>query len=148
MLKLRIACEAELTPAVLAALEGDPRVAFLTLTLAGSIVPRGDLITVACASDVVAPLMRRLGELGVPPRGTIEVSSLIAVIGASRGPASRLTATDDDAVIWEEVVARAGEESASSPTYLVLMALAGIIAAMGILTNNTILIVGAMIVSP
>ena len=54
----------------------------------------------------------------------------------------------DDSFVWTDLVAEARVSSRAAPRYLALMAVAGIIAAMGILDRNTILIVGAMAVAP
>jgi uncharacterized hydrophobic protein (TIGR00271 family) len=51
-------------------------------------------------------------------------------------------------VVWEEVSARTSDDSVFSVSFGVLMVLAGLIAAIAILTNNPVLVVGAMIVSP
>ena len=53
-----------------------------------------------------------------------------------------------DAVIWEEVEARTSESAELSWSHVIFMAMAGIIAATGILLDSPILIVGAMVVSP
>ena len=54
----------------------------------------------------------------------------------------------DDSFVWTDLVAEARVSSRAAPRYLALMAVAGIIAAMGILDRNTILIVGAMAIAP
>jgi conjugative relaxase-like TrwC/TraI family protein len=53
-----------------------------------------------------------------------------------------------DTIVWEEVAARTSDDSTFSVSFGVLMVLAGIIAAIAIVTNNPVLVVGAMIVSP
>jgi uncharacterized membrane protein len=53
-----------------------------------------------------------------------------------------------DTVVWEELQTRTGDESRLSVSFASLMVLAGVIAAIAILTNNPVLVVGAMIVSP
>jgi uncharacterized hydrophobic protein (TIGR00271 family) len=50
--------------------------------------------------------------------------------------------------MWEEVAARTSDDSTFSVSFGVLLVLAGSIAAIAILTNNPVLVVGAMIVSP
>jgi uncharacterized hydrophobic protein (TIGR00271 family) len=53
-----------------------------------------------------------------------------------------------DVVVWDEVLEDAAEESRLSLTYLVLMAIAGLIAAIGVYDDQPVLIVGAMALSP
>jgi uncharacterized hydrophobic protein (TIGR00271 family) len=53
-----------------------------------------------------------------------------------------------DAIVWETVRARTSEDSELSLSYLSFMALAMMIAAVGIFLDEPVLIVGAMIVGP
>ncbi|MGZ8625419.1 MAG: DUF389 domain-containing protein [Actinomycetota bacterium] len=53
-----------------------------------------------------------------------------------------------DVVVWDEVVEDAAEESRLSLTYLVIMAVAGLVAAMGVYDDQPVLVVGAMALSP
>ena len=50
--------------------------------------------------------------------------------------------------MWEMVEATIGAGAVYSPSFFVLLAIAGLIGAVGILTNSQILIVGAMVVGP
>jgi uncharacterized hydrophobic protein (TIGR00271 family) len=54
----------------------------------------------------------------------------------------------EDAVIWPEVVERATGEGRPTVTYLVFMVLAVVLAAVAVLTDSSILVVGAMVVGP
>ena len=95
------------------------------------------------------PLVRRLRAAGVADRGGITMTELEAVIStaADRAQAQILT-PEIDTIVWEEVSARTSDDSTFSVSFGVLMVLAGIIAAIAVLTNNPVLVVGAMIVSP
>jgi uncharacterized hydrophobic protein (TIGR00271 family) len=97
----------------------------------------------------VNPLIRRLRSAGVAERGGITMTEPEAVISsaADRAQAQILT-PEIDTIVWEEVSARTSDDSAFSVSFGVLMVLAGIIAAIAITTNNSVLVVGAMIVSP
>jgi len=95
------------------------------------------------------PLIRRLRSAGVAERGGITMTELEAVIStaADRAQAEILT-PEIDTIVWEEVSARTSDDSAFSVSFGALMVLAGVIAAIAVVTNNPVLIVGAMIVSP
>jgi uncharacterized hydrophobic protein (TIGR00271 family) len=54
----------------------------------------------------------------------------------------------EDSLVWAEVVDTARDNARLFAQYLVFMAIAGIIAAIGVIGKNGILIVGAMAVSP
>ena len=53
-----------------------------------------------------------------------------------------------DALVWAEVADAAAENVSLRPSYLAYMIVAGVIAAFGVTERSTILIVGAMAVSP
>ena len=50
--------------------------------------------------------------------------------------------------MWELVEARIRSDAVYAPSFYILLAIAGLIGAVGILTNSQILIVGAMVVGP
>jgi uncharacterized hydrophobic protein (TIGR00271 family) len=56
--------------------------------------------------------------------------------------------SDPDAQVWAEVVGRAWGNSGLGGVYLMFMAAAGVIAGVGVLTGSSILVVGAMAISP
>ena len=53
-----------------------------------------------------------------------------------------------DAVIWEEVVARTGEESRLSISFQVFLTIACLLAAIGAITASSVTVVGAMVLGP
>ena len=53
-----------------------------------------------------------------------------------------------DAVVWDEIEQKTGDETELSGTYLLMFAIATIIAGIGVLLDQPILIVGAMVVGP
>jgi uncharacterized hydrophobic protein (TIGR00271 family) len=63
-------------------------------------------------------------------------------------PAGRTRVGTTGGFAWVEVLGEARANSRPLGRYVALMAVAGVIAALGVLTANTILIVGAMAVSP
>jgi uncharacterized hydrophobic protein (TIGR00271 family) len=50
--------------------------------------------------------------------------------------------------VWDIVEAKIGSDAVYAPSFYILLAIAGLIGAVGILTNSQILIVGAMVVGP
>jgi uncharacterized hydrophobic protein (TIGR00271 family) len=53
-----------------------------------------------------------------------------------------------DAVVWDELVSRTREESSLTVTYLLFLCIACLIAAVGVVTDSTVTVVGAMVVGP
>jgi uncharacterized hydrophobic protein (TIGR00271 family) len=149
MLHLRIITPPDLTATVLQQLADDPGVTHLTTDRGAATEPPGDLVSCDVVRASVNPLLRRLRSAGVAERGGITLTELETVIStaADRAEAEILT-PEIDTVVWEEVSARTSDDAVVSLSFGVLMVLAGIIAAIAVLTNNPVLVVGAMIVSP
>jgi uncharacterized hydrophobic protein (TIGR00271 family) len=55
---------------------------------------------------------------------------------------------ESSAVVWADLLGQAGEQARPAARFLMLMAVAGVIAAYGVFYGNGILVVGAMAVSP
>jgi uncharacterized hydrophobic protein (TIGR00271 family) len=149
MLHLRIITPPDLTATVLQQLAEDPGVTHITCDRGAATEPPGDLVSCEVVRASVNPLLRRLRSAGVAERGGITMNEPEAVISAAADRAQAEVLTPEiDTVVWEEVAARTSDDSVFSVSFGVLMVLAGLIAAIAVLTNNSVLIVGAMIVSP
>ena len=149
MLHLRIISPPQLTPTVLQELAEDPGVTHITADRGAATEPPGDLVSCDVVRASVNPLIRRLRAAGVAELGGITMTEPEAVISAAADRAQAEILTPEiDTVVWEEVAARTSDDSAFSVSFGVLMVLAGIIAAIAVVTNNPVLVVGAMIVSP
>lgn len=149
MLHLRILVPADLSPPVEALLLGEPGAVHVSVVVGASRDPAGDLIEADVVRAALGPIMSRLEDLRVPDRGSISFVELGDV--RSRASATAAVAEGhfgEELISWEEVAARTRDDTAFTWAYGLLMTLAGVIAAGGILTNNELLIVGAMIVSP
>ena len=111
--------------------------------------PDGDLIMCDVAREDASVIIGDLKELEIPRYGSISVDDVQTLIsdsatraeGAARGLPS-------DAVVWEEVEQRTSENAELSVSFVAFMVLAMQIAAVGILLDQPILIVGAMVVGP
>ncbi len=94
-------------------------------------------------------IVEDLKELGVTRRGSISIDEIDSQISEAARRAERAApGAPSDAVIWEEVEARTSESTELSGTFIGFMALACLIASVGIFVGSPILIVGAMIVGP
>jgi uncharacterized hydrophobic protein (TIGR00271 family) len=91
-------------------------------------------------ADVVVATVE---HLGVQPEDLVLTHlQTVAPLGRAR------TALEDTGFAWVEVLGEARSRARLLARYQVLMVVAGVIAALGVITANTILIVGAMAVSP
>jgi uncharacterized hydrophobic protein (TIGR00271 family) len=149
MLHLRIITPPDLTATVLRELADDPGVTHITADRGAATEPPGDLVSCDVVRASVNPLIRRLRSAGVVERGGITMTELEAAVSAAADRAQAEILTPEiDTIVWEEVSARTSDDSALSVSFGALMVLAGVIAAIAVVTNNPVLIVGAMIVSP
>ncbi|WP_230686747.1 DUF389 domain-containing protein [Catellatospora vulcania] len=135
--------------AVIEALQADVAVTHLVVLPGAAREPAGDLVLCDVAREGANAVLERLRELGVEHEGaiTIEEAGVTLSDSADRA-AARTPGKGVDAVVWEEIEHRTGQETRLSMTYLVLLAVATVIAAVGVLLDQPILIVGAMVVGP
>jgi uncharacterized hydrophobic protein (TIGR00271 family) len=111
--------------------------------------PEGDLILCDVAREDASVVVAELRELGLERDGSIvlePVSSLVSQ--AARRAEQAAVGSPADAVVWETVEFQTSESAALSFSFLAFMVLATMIAALGILQDSQILIIGAMVVGP
>jgi uncharacterized hydrophobic protein (TIGR00271 family) len=149
VLHLRILVPGDLSASVETLLLSEPGAVHVSVVAGASRDPSGDLIEADVVRAALGPIISRLEDLRVPERGSISFVEL----GDVRSDAADAAAVVEDdlgevLISWDEVAARTRDDTTFTWAYGLLMTLAGVIAAGGILTNNELLIVGAMIVSP
>ena len=111
--------------------------------------PEGDVILVDVAREDASVVVSDLRELEVDLEGSIAIEKIDSAISAAALAAEKAAkGSPADAVIWEEVESRTSENIELSGIFLAFMALACLIASVGIFLDSPILIVGAMIVGP
>src|SRR4051812_38094927 len=114
-----------------------------------SMEPVGDLILADVAREDASVIVSSLKELGLPERGTIALQVIDSAISDEADRAKRdAKGLESDAVVWEEVEARASEDTQLSVSFLAFMIIATLIASIGVMTDSPILIIGAMVVGP
>jgi uncharacterized hydrophobic protein (TIGR00271 family) len=107
------------------------------------------LILCDVAREAANELVERLQRLGVHRSGAIVLSDSHTIVSDAAARADdRAPGIGADAIIWEGLEARARDESQLSVSFLVFMSIASIVAAVGILLDAPILIVGAMVLGP
>lgn len=149
MLHLRVIVPPELTESVSELLVREPGVVHISLVPGAALDPPGDVIEADVEHAALSALTSRLQDLGVARSGSYSFSEVVGVRSVASDTARAATArVGDDLIAWDEVAARTRDDTVVTDAYLLLMGIAGIIAAGGILTSNELLIVGAMIVSP
>jgi uncharacterized hydrophobic protein (TIGR00271 family) len=149
MVHLRLIVPADDAGDVLKALERSPAVVNLVRLPGSSIKPQGELVLCDVAREEVSVIVDQLRRFGLGRAGSISIDAVDSIISAGATEAALAAAgSPADAVIWEEVEARTSESAELSFSFLAFMVLATLIAAVGILTDSQILIIGAMVVGP
>ena len=101
------------------------------------------------AREDASVIVSDLRELDVDTEGSIAIEHIDSAISDAAESAERAAAgKPGDAVVWEEVESRTSENIELNANFLAFMALACLIASVGIFLDSPILIVGAMVVGP
>lgn len=149
MLHLRIISPPNLTTATVDLLEGDDAVTHLWVSDGAALKPRGDLVSCDVAREAATDVLGRLRDLGLEEQGAIAVENIDVSLSRTAEKAERDAPGDNnDALVWEELEQRSGEETRLSVSYLAFMVVAMFIGCVGVLQDQPILIVGAMVVGP
>ena len=121
----------------------------VTVQAGACVDPEGDLVECDVAREKAGVVLHRLNGLGLAERGGIVLTTPLSTPFAA---ASRLEALapghPDDAVIWESVEAQADDGAQPTVSYVIFLVLAVILAAIAVITDSAVLVVGAMVVGP
>ena len=146
---LRLIVPVQLVEAVLRLLRGLDAVTNIVHLPGAGIEPVGDVVLCDVAREDVSLVVEQLIALGLDREGSIALEAVDAsVSAAARAAMQRAPGSAADAVLWEQVEQTVRESTDLSAAYVLFMAIATMIAAVGILTDSAVLIVGAMVVGP
>lgn len=149
VLNLRMIVPTALVDRVMAILEAAPEVTNLWRAPNAATKPAGDLVSCDVAKEEGSVLLEELRGLGLEERGSIAIENVDASLSVVARDAERAApGSPVDAVVWEEVESRVSDEATLSVTFLVLMMIATMIGAIGVITDSIPLIIGAMVVGP
>jgi uncharacterized hydrophobic protein (TIGR00271 family) len=111
--------------------------------------PAGDLITCDVVREGASGLLDDLRALNLEEDGSIMVERVDTVLSAAADRAERrVPGFGADAVVWEEIEHTTGEEATLTAAFITFMIVATVLAGIGVLLDQPILIVGAMVVGP
>ncbi|MFB0632871.1 DUF389 domain-containing protein [Streptomyces sp. AB3(2024)] len=149
MIHVRLVSPVDLTPEAVGLLAGD-RYVFNLVVLPGSAQsPDGDAVECDILTGAANGVLRKLRELELDRRGSIIIEPVeMAFSGAAAEAEQKQLGALAHAPVWEEVEARIRAEGTYLPSFYVYLVIAGVIGAVGIITNSQILIVAAMVVGP
>jgi uncharacterized hydrophobic protein (TIGR00271 family) len=149
VIHLRVVSPPDVTTVMMPMLRTEPAVLNLTMLPGAVSNPDGDAVHFDVTHGAANEVIGALRDLGLEERGSIVMENVDTAISAradramiGRGKFQQFTP------VWAEVQSRIALEGSFPPSWFVLLVIAGLIGAVGILTNSEILIVGAMVVGP
>jgi hypothetical protein len=146
---VRLVSAPDRTDVLLGALGSDPGVSSLVVLPGAARHPGGDAVQFDVGPGSANSVFRHLKTFQDGPSNAVAVEYVDATLGEQPAPASKHFVVQRDlAPVWELVEARIRSDAVYAPSFYVLLGIAGLIGAVGILTNSQILIVGAMVVGP
>jgi uncharacterized hydrophobic protein (TIGR00271 family) len=146
---LRLVVPAALVEEVLRLLRGLDAVTNIVHLPGAGLEPAGDVVLCDVAREEVSVVVEQLSALGLYRDGSIALEAVDASVSrAAHAAMERAPGSTADAVLWEQVEQNVRESTDLSASYVLFMAIATMIAAVGILTDSAVLIVGAMVVGP
>jgi uncharacterized hydrophobic protein (TIGR00271 family) len=149
MIHLRIVAPTDIAHQALELLCGSPSALNVVHLHGASKKPKGDVILCDVTREDASVILGDLKELEIPKVGSIAIEHIDAAMSEAAVAAEEAApGLPSDAVVWEEVEQRTSEETELSISFIAYMVLAMQIAVVGILLDQPILIVGAMVVGP
>jgi uncharacterized hydrophobic protein (TIGR00271 family) len=146
---LRIAGPHDWTERVVALLATEPGVSNLVVLNGAARRPEGDAVQCDVVSSAANSVLSQLKAMRDDRATPVAIEIVDAVIGERPDPAAKFGIMQRDiAPVWDVVDARIRTEAVYVPSFYILLAIAGLIGAVGILINSEILLVGAMVVGP
>ena len=149
MIHLRIVAPEDVAHQALEVLTAAPSVLNVVHLHGAARKPDGDLILCDVAKEDASVIIGDLKELEIHKKGSIAVEHIDTSISDAAVAAEKAApGLPSDAVVWEEVESRTSEDTELSFSFVLFMIAAMQIAAVGIILDQPILIVGAMVVGP
>jgi uncharacterized hydrophobic protein (TIGR00271 family) len=145
---VRLVSAPDQTESLVGLLTADSGVANLVVLPGMARRPDGDAVQFDVQSQSANSVFRRLEAFGLDG-GAVGVRQVDATLGEETTPASKhFFVQRDVAPVWDIVEAKIRSDAVYAPSFYILLIIAGLIGAVGILTNSQILVVGAMVVGP
>jgi uncharacterized hydrophobic protein (TIGR00271 family) len=150
VLQLRLVIPTSCTEAVLALLGGDETVVSVSLHRGAAVKPAGaDVGVCDVLRDHASELITQLERIGVSTTGEISVLPIEATRSEPAHEARRRApGHGSDVVVWQVLEDQVHQDAVPSVAFFCFMAVAALIATVGIVVDSSVLIVGAMVVGP
>ncbi|SOD94526.1 DUF389 domain-containing protein [Blastococcus haudaquaticus] len=148
-MQLRVTVPPDRTDRVRELFERSPGTAHLAVLPGASLSPAGDLVLADVARESADGLVAALQDLDIDRDGGIVMVAVDAAASrAARVAEERAPGDGADAVVWEQVVRTVDADSRLSVSYLAFLTIATLLAAVAIINDSAILVIGAMVLGP
>jgi uncharacterized hydrophobic protein (TIGR00271 family) len=149
VLHLRLIVPHDLRTRLIGELRSNPSITNLALFPGAGLDPRGDVLLCDVAREAASDVLDRLEDLGLDRTGGIAVQSIDAApTWSARHAEQSSPGAPEDSIVWDVVQAHADEDTSPSWSYFTFLILATMIAAVAVITDSPVLVVGAMVVGP
>jgi uncharacterized hydrophobic protein (TIGR00271 family) len=149
LLSLRVTVPVDRTDDVRDLFDRCPGTAHLAVLPGASVSPPGDLVLADVARESADALVAGLRELHVDRDGGITIEAVDTAVSAHAERAEEEAPGDgSDAVVWEQVVRTTAADSSLSVSYLAFLSIATLLAAVAVVNDSAILVIGAMVLGP
>ncbi|WP_182560906.1 DUF389 domain-containing protein [Microlunatus kandeliicorticis] len=127
----------------------DPCVTNVVFLPGTALSPAGDVLHCDVTREAVADVLDLVRGAGLYERGAVALSTVDAAPSANAARTERSApGAPDDALVWDQVLDQANGEVRGSWSYYVFLTLATLIASVAVITDSSVLVVGAMVVGP
>jgi hypothetical protein len=118
----------------------------LRLQRGSSLQPPGDVVTLEVRNEQLGEVMRIADRYGLGERGGVTMSTSVPLSVVA--PSEQALSREIGATTWEELELSIGEDSTMTLDRTTVMAIAGLIAGLGIVSGTLHLVIGAMVIAP
>ncbi len=149
LLQLRVTVPSDRTDAVRDLFDRCPGTAHLAVLPGVSVHPPGDMVLADVARESADALVQGLRQLHVDRDGGITIEAVDTAVSSSAERAEEAAPGDgSDAVVWEQVVRTTAADSSLSVSYLAFLTIATLLAAVAVVNDSAVLLIGAMVLGP
>lgn len=146
---LRVVSPPDRTEALLTVLQSVPHLVNLVVLPGAGRQPEGDLLMLDVPNESANQVIALLRARGADRVGSITIERSGTMLSSSgRSAVARAPGSPSETVVWSEVEARSRDDSELTVSFVVMLVLATLIAAVGILSDSLILVIGAMVIGP
>ncbi|MFF3441004.1 DUF389 domain-containing protein [Streptosporangium sp. NPDC002721] len=149
MLHLRVISPPELSGKVLEVLDGCVGVVNIVVFPGAARSPAGDLLQFDIARESANEVIDHLQDLGLHAEGSIAAEQVdLSISEVAERAQEEAPGDSDDAVVWAEFAQRVDEDTRLTWAFLAFLTIATLLAAIGVIVNSPILIIGGMVMGP